>query len=588
MKKSTRLKFFILSFILLSFFHSPQSVAQGFLKANGKYITNQKGEKVILRGVGLGGWMLQEGYMLRVRNIGQQQHVIKAKIEELIGTEKTPEYYNRWQQNHMRKIDVDSMAAWGFNSIRLPMHYNLFTLPVEKEPVEGINTWIEKGFAMTDSLLSWCESNKIYLILDLHAAPGGQGNDVNISDRDESKPSLWESEANRKKTIALWEKLAERYKNNPWIGGYDIINEPNWGFVTGEHRNGCDEKTNAPLKQFLMEATAAIRKIDNNHIIIIEGNCWGNNYEGMFPLWDSNMVISFHKYWNKNDVESIQKFIDIREKYKVPVWLGESGENSDVWFRDAIRLVESHEIGWAWWPLKKLGFNNPLEVKVNSGYQKILDFWAGNGAKPTSDEAYSALMELSENLKLENCIYHKEVIDAMFRQVKSDQTVPFKNNSVAKNSVIKAVDFDLGRQGFAYFDNDEADYHISTGTDWVSWNKGSVYRNDGVDIERDNMNGYFVNHFETNEWLQYTVNIEKSGNYTIELSVASDNTNGKISLIVNQNNIFESVLIPNSNGEQNWQTVAIENVELERGTSIIKFHADNGGFSFKSFKFIEK
>lgn len=585
MKKSIILQTLFHSFLLLSF--SFQTEAQDFLKANGKFITNQKGEKIILRGMGLGGWMLQEGYMLRVRNIGQQQHVIKGKIEELIGAQKTEEFYNRWQLNHMRKIDVDSMAAWGFNSIRLPMHYNLFTLPVEKEPVEGKHTWIEKGFTMTDSLLSWCRSNKIYLILDLHAAPGGQGNDVNISDRDESKPSLWESQANRKKTIALWEKLAERYKNDPWIGGYDIINEPNWGFVKGEHRNGCEEKNNIPLKNFLTEATTAIRKIDKNHIIIIEGNCWGNNYDGMFPLWDDNLVVSFHKYWNHNNLESIQKFIDIREKYNVPVWLGESGENSDVWFRDAIKLCESNEIGWAWWPLKKLGFNNPLEVKVNSGYQKILDFWTGEGEWIAPNEAYSALMEQAENLKLENCIYHKEVIDAMFRQVNSDETVPFKNNLISDNSILNSVDFDLGRHGFAYWDKDEADYHISTGTDWVSWNKGRVYRNDGVDIERDKTSGFFVTNFETGEWLQYSVKIENTGIYTLEFSVSSDNENGKINVTLNNNSKTETVTVPKTGDEQNWKTVEIKNIKFEKGNSSIKVFAENGGFAFKSIKFVK-
>ena len=73
--------------------------------------------------------------------------------------------------------------------IRLPMHYNLYTLPVDKEPVAGENTWLDKGFAITDSLLAWCKANHMYLILDLHAAPGGQGNDINISDRDTTQTS---------------------------------------------------------------------------------------------------------------------------------------------------------------------------------------------------------------------------------------------------------------------------------------------------------------------------------------------------------------------------------------------------------------
>ena len=153
--------------------------------------------------------MLQEGYMLRINDQGQQNK-IKARIQDLIGATKTQEFYDAWLANHTRKIDIDSMKAWGFNSVRLPMHYNLYTLPVEQEPVDGQNTWLEKGFRMTDSLLAWCKANQMYVILDLHAAPGGQGNDLNISDGDTTKPSLWENEANQQKTIALWKQLAQR------------------------------------------------------------------------------------------------------------------------------------------------------------------------------------------------------------------------------------------------------------------------------------------------------------------------------------------------------------------------------------------
>ena len=99
--------------------------AQGFLKANGREIVNEKGENVLLRGIGLGGWMLQEGYMLGLNNNWQQQHQIRKHIEELIGKERTQEFYDLWLDNHTRRIDIDSLKAWGFNSIRLPMHYNL-------------------------------------------------------------------------------------------------------------------------------------------------------------------------------------------------------------------------------------------------------------------------------------------------------------------------------------------------------------------------------------------------------------------------------------------------------------------------------
>ena len=198
------------------------------LRTLGKKIINSDSEEVLLKGVGLGGWMLQEGYMMNSSGAADTQHEFMERLTALVGAESTAEFYTNWRNNFVTKQDVDSIAKFGYNSIRLPMHYNLFTLPIEEEPVEGENTWLTLGFEMVDALLTWCESNEIYLILDLHAAPGGQGKDAAISDYDDSKPSLWESEQNKSKTVALWGKLAERYKDKEWIGGYDLLNEVNW------------------------------------------------------------------------------------------------------------------------------------------------------------------------------------------------------------------------------------------------------------------------------------------------------------------------------------------------------------------------
>jgi hypothetical protein len=524
--------------------------------------------------MGLGGWMLQEGYMLRVEKIGQQQHVIRKNIADLIGAQKTEAFYDAWLANHTRKIDIDSMARWGFNSVRLAMHYNLYTLPVEKEPVAGQNTWLEKGFAMTDSLLNWCKANKMYLILDLHAAPGGQGNDLNIADRDPSAPSLWQSEANQQKMIALWKKLAERYVNEPWIGAYDIINEPNWGFESAEDKNGCSETKNGPLRKLMVDITKTIREVDKKHIIIIEGNCWGNNYKGVFPLWDNNIVVSFHKYWSFNNEATIKGTLDLREQYNVPIWLGESGENSNAWFRDAIAMCEDRNIGWAWWPLKKLGYNNPLQVRMPDDYRKVLDYWAGKGPRPSAAEAEKGLMEFANNLKLENCIYHKDVIDAMFRQTKSNDTKPFASNTAGKP--IMAVDYDMGRNRYAYMDKDTGNYWVS-GLEGTG-NHGHVYRNDGVDIGGDN-DHYYVDNFESGEWMKYTVIASRAGTYNVMLNVASTKLGGKVGVAANSAKASE-VEVPETRDQ--WQKIPVGKVTLKKGKNAIVVSAVNGGFKLQS------
>lgn len=553
--------------------------SQTFLKAKGRLITDGKGNKVILRGMGLGGWMLQEGYMFKLGNTGQQYR-IKARIADVAGAEYANKFYDKWLTNHTRKIDIDSMAAWGFNSIRLPMHYALYTLPVEQEPVAGQNTWLEKGFAMTDSLLKWCKANHMYLILDLHAAPGGQGNDLAISDRDASKPSLWDSPANQQKMIALWKKLAQRYANEPYIGGYDIINEPNWGFEKATDSKGTEETKNAPLRQLMVDITKAIREVDKNHIIIIEGNGFGNNYRGVFPLWDNNMVLSFHKYGNFNNLGSIQNFLNMSRDNNVPLWMGESGENSNTWFTEAIKLVEGQNIGWSWWQEKKIGINNPLEIRLTLSYQKLIDYWYGKVSKPSQSEAIAALDEFLENVKLENNIYHRDVTDAMFRQVKTDVTVPFKNITITRKATINAVDYDLGSQRKAYYDKDTSSYQYTPGVK-TQGNRGHVYRNDGVDIEVDN-DGFHVYSMEDGEWLKYTFNVKQAGVYTVKLKVASEVGKGKVSLNL------ENVHYPGKAiTAEDWSYLEFKNVKLRKGLNKLQVNVDQGGLNFKAIEFVK-
>jgi endoglucanase len=571
--------------LLITFFAIPTAYSQ-YLHRNSQKIVDASGQEYILRGMGLGGWMLQEGYMLETSNFANAQYQIRAKIQDLIGEANTNEFYNAWLANHCTKRDIDSLASWGFNSVRLPMHYNLYTLPIEKEPVPGQNTWLEKGFAMTDSLVKWCAANNMYVILDLHAAPGGQGNDIAISDNDTSKPSLWASAENQQKTIALWRKLAERYADEKWIGGYDLINETNYNFV-GANKNGCDETVNAPLKKLLTDITTAIREVDQHHIIFIEGNCWANNHNGLLPLWDENMAVSFHKYWNYNDQGSVQGFINMRSQYNVPIWLGETGENSNVWFRNAVRLMEDNKIGWAWWPLKKVGsVVNPLTVVKNDGYNQLLNYWTNGGTKPSVDVAKAALMQLAENLKIENNIYRKDVIDAMFRQVSDDTTIPYSKHNIP--GVVHASDFDLGRSQHAYADKDTANYQVSAGT-YTAWNSGWTYRNDGVDIEAnqdadDASNGYDVGWTNDDEWLQYTLEVDSTAAYNVTVRYASTAAT-KIKLLVNGNDQTSDIELTLTGAFNTWSSRVVNDVMLYKGTQKLKLYFVKGGANISFLKF---
>ena len=550
--------------------------ADGFLRSQNKKIIDENGQEVILRGIGLGGWMLQEGYMMQTSSFANAQYQLKNKIRDLVGQENMEAFYDAWLMNHVQKEDVDSLASWGFNSVRLPMHYNLYTLPIEEEPVEGMNTWLHTGFELTDSLLSWCAKNNMYLILDLHAAPGGQGYEAGISDYDETKPSLWESEQNRAKTVALWQNLAQRYANEPWIGGYDLINETNWNLPG-----------NSMLKTLYQDITSAIRQVDPTHIIFIEGNWFANDFTGLTPPWDENMVYSFHKYWSHNDQGSISWMLEIRNRYNVPIWCGEAGENSNVWFTDAIRLLENNKIGWAWWPLKKIeSISGPLSINKSDGYQRLLDYWQGTDSKPGIEYSVNALMELADNAKLENCIFQKDVIDAMIRQPHSNERIKFKSNQIP--GILFATDYDLGAHGHAYWDSQIADYHVSTG-EYTSWNNGWAYRNDGVDIEpcedMESSNGFNVGWTEQNEWLGYTINVTKADSFEVSIRIAADSDDGIMRLLIDGQSLIPITSIPATGGWQTWNTILLGKIYLNPGQHDLRLEIIEGGMNINYLEF---
>jgi endoglucanase len=539
------------------------------LKTQGKIIVNSQGEEVLLRGLGPGGWQIMEGYMMNTSGFAGSQHEIKEKLIDLMGEANTETFFNKWRENHFTQRDVDSLAAWGFNSIRIPMHYNLFTLPIEDEPIAGENTWIETGFELIDDVLSWAAPHNIYVILDMHATPGGQGRGSEINDYDPSKPSLWESQQNRDKLVALWGRIADRYKDNEWIGGYDLINETHWDL--GDQ--------NALLREVYEDITEEIRKVDTNHILYIEGNSYANDHRGLTPAWDDNMVYSFHKYWNTNKPGDLDWILPLREQTNAPLWMGESGENSNTWFTDAITLFESNNIGWAWWTMRKIGdIDSPYAVDINPGYQKVLDYWKGEGPRPTEQETFNGMMQLAENLLVDNSRYRKDVPDACIRQVQTDETVPYQGTPATIPGIVYASDFDLGKNNHAYYDTDVADYNLSTG-EFQAWNKGWSYRNDGVDIEKNNdninSNGFNVGWINKGEWTKYTVQVDETAAYKVSVRLATQETGGEFYLSMDEQEITTTQTVSSTGGWSQFTTFEILDVLLTQGVHNLKLHFNN-------------
>jgi len=578
----------IVFFIVLNI--SAFSFSQGFLRTQGTEIVNDNGP-VILRSIGTGNWMIMEGYMMQSTSAGIDTHTkYRLKLNETIGKERTDEFFDTWTANHFTKTDLDSMKVWGFNSLRVALHYKTLTLPIEAEKrnSEGVlqNTWLEVGFEKIDELLSWCAENEMYLILDMHGAPGGQGKNASISDYDPSLPSLWESEENKEKLIALWIKLAERYKESPWIGGFDMINEPNWAFEGSKHPNGCDCQNNDDIWDLHERIIKAIRTVNSNHMVYVSGNCWGGNYNSFdkhsLKNADANMAITFHKYWNSNNDNALDKWIAMRNTYQLPLWMSEGGENSNTWFSDCIALYEKHHIGWSWWPVKKSKINNVLKVTTDKNYIDLMDSWKAN-TPLSADQTYEAVMGYADNHRIENCTVAKDVIYAMTKQVKSNDTEPFKNHTAGQ--AILFADYDMGRDGYAYYDVVSADYHVDDGTDRANWNSGFYYRNDGVDI--GNFEGTpYVGWTEKGEWMQYTINIPDEGHYNFVINSAAEEKGGALKIEVAGKGIHEEIELPTTNTLENWEALTSAPVSLPKGTVKIKIYIEKAGSNLLDFNLV--
>ena len=524
--------------------------------------------------MGLGGWMVQEGYMMAPGGFSSTQYQIKDKITELVGEEETQIFYDNWLNNHVTKTDIDSMKSWGFNLVRAPIHYNLFTLPIEQEPFPGAYTEIDLGFKLLDSLLTWCKQNEIYLMIDLHAAPGGQGYNADISDYDPTKPSLWESELNRNKTVELWKRLSQRYINEEWVAGYDLINEPNWEIPGG-----------VLLKELYVKITNAIRTdVGDNHILFIEGNWFANDFTGLTPPWDYNLVYSPHKYWSPVDQGYLDWMLPLRDTLNVPLFVGETGENSNFWYRDAVKVFEENGIGWAWWPFKRIGaIQPPLSINYNDKYKNIVDYWNGEKSAPSKEDAIEGLKQLTEDIKLENTRYQKDVIDALIRQPFSDETVPFSNNVIPGK--VFATDFDMGIMGEAYYDaGSEANY----GGDFSAWNNGWGYRNDNVDIQSNDdplSNEFNVGWIERDEWMKYSFTLAQEGLYNVKIRVATEDNDGRFYFKINDNQASDMVDVPSTGAWDSWSYVYIDSLVLNNTDNSFVFHVDRGTFNLGFFEF---
>lgn len=571
MKKTNYTRLLVIFFVIFLWLFQTKAHAQ-LLKVSGQKIVNSStDQEVLLNAMNFGNWQIMEGYMMNSVSQAPDQHTWKSKLTSLMGSDKVATFYDAWLKNFVTREDIKQVKAWGFNSVRLPLHYEYFINSGTPD------VWNPKGFAILDSVITWCREEGIYAVIDLHAAPGGQ-NSGDISDYDSTKPSLWESETNKTKTVKLWRKLSEIYKDEPYVAGYDLLNEPAWDLP-----NGTD------LRDLYGRLTDTIRADGDQHILFIEGNWYANDYTGLTPAWDANMVYVFHKYWSSNHTSDIQWVLDLRRQQNRPIWCGEQGENSNHLFTRLTELLQTNDIGMSWWPMKKFeSINDFADAKWADGYMDVLNYLGGTNSNLSPDAAFNTMMQMAENVKLQNCTIHNEVLRSIFTQPGNRETEPFTTHNIPGR--VYAPNYDQGMNGYAYSDQQWANYQVTTGI-YTAWNNGWAYRNNGVDIEQctDSLsNGYDVGWLSAGEWMQYTCQVDSAGTYTIEFRAANGSSgSGKIQI---QNSdgteALATVDIPQTGGWTQWKTVQCVGGFSQKGTRKIRIVDVSGTFNLASVNFI--
>jgi len=399
---------FIIMTVLAVFPVISNAQSAKFISVKGKEIIGTDGQPFLMKGTNVGNWLIPEGYMFKFTKINSPK-LINQAFMELIGPDETKIFWKKYLDTYMTQADIHFMKTSGMNTLRVPFSYRLFT----NEDYLGENN-PNRGFELLDRLIGWCKAEGIYVILDMHSAPGGQTGD-NIDDG-YGYPFLFQNEGSRQQTIQIWTRIAEHYKNETAILGYDLLNEPIAHYFN-------KEELNPYLEPFYKELTKAVRTVDKNHLIILGGAQWDSNMHMFGPPFDSKLVYTFHKYWTPTTKDVIQEYIDFRDKYNVPIYCGETGENKDQWVGDFRKLLEANNIGWTYWPYKKMDnvsgiitFKKPMayDTIINYTEKQRISFEDIRKAAPTNRaQVKQALYEMLENSKFENCTPNNGYIQAL-------------------------------------------------------------------------------------------------------------------------------------------------------------------------------
>ena len=313
------------------------------------------GRPVTLRGWTLGSWMNLEHFMM---GLPGTHWMIREAFAEVYGAARADCFFRALAEAMAGEEDFAYLKALGTNAVRIPFSYHWFL------DDQAPDVFREEGFEMLERAVALCRKHGLYAILDLHSAPGAQNNDWH-ADSTTGQALFWRFARFREDTCRLWREIARRYADDPWVAGYDVLNEPTYG-LTRELFNG-----------FYRQVTAAVREADANHILFLEGDDFGRSFDLFDEPEDPQTTYAVHYYpfVLEEDVldpampkarreaifrEIFDRQLSVERRFRRPIWCGESGYNipdgQEEFYRDLllmnIGLCEEHRLSWSLWTYK--------------------------------------------------------------------------------------------------------------------------------------------------------------------------------------------------------------------------------------------
>lgn len=371
---------------------------EDFIRIDGTDLVAPDGSRFFIKGTNLGNWLNPEGYMFGFSKTNSAG-MIDQMFRELVGPDFTDEFWKLFKDNYITREDIEFIASTGSNTIRVPFHYKLFT----DEDYMGLKSQ-QDGFKRLDDVIGWCREFGLYVILDMHDAPGGQTGD-NIDDS-YGYPWLLESEASQQLFCDIWREIADYYKNEPVILGYDLINEP-----IAPYFDNMDE-LNEKLEPLHKRVVAAIREVDTNHIILLGAPQWNGNFKP-FKDWtyDDKLMWTCHRYGGDPIRPAIMNFIEFRDSTGLPMYMGEIGHNTDEWQETFCRTMIEANIGYTFWPYKKIRNSCFSGITPPENWDKVVGFSEAprstfseiRAARPDQEIARKAMLDFIEASRFENC-----------------------------------------------------------------------------------------------------------------------------------------------------------------------------------------